>query len=467
MRRMFQSFVQLALSSLGGQLIGFAVLAVVARRVGVTNLGAYGWANNVIPYVVLPLTGLAGVAQREIAQNKVGAGETAGNALPTLALYTVASTAVLFVVAPYISPSPVAASMLRILSLTIGLTLLTTDWWLAGLGDFKQLAIARFLGQVAYGVAAIFWLASGVQGAYHYAWLNVLGLAVTFLMVGALSVRRSGWPRVRTTPRVAARRLRESMPFTTSILMIKIYYSADFVLLGFLATSAAVGQYLVAYKLPLALLGFASLWNGVVFTHAATEEPEQLRRQIGIWLTMAVVVMLPVCTGSMFVAHGLLRAFFGAGYGPAALYFQLLMASVAIALVNGVFAPVLLATGHERALARSVTIGAIVNLSLNAVLIPLFGAAGAAVATIAAETGVFVSLSLHISRRVGVPTLAWPRVLAAVASTAAMAAVLALVLTDELVWWRILGGAAVFCVAAALTGVVRVSDRRLVVKVVA
>jgi O-antigen/teichoic acid export membrane protein len=453
-------------SNLGGQLIGFAVLAVVARRVGAANLGAYGWANNVIPYIVLPLVGLTAVAQRNIAKDPVRAAEIAGGVLPTLVLYTVIVTLALFGLAPYVAPTPVAATILRILSLTVGFRLLTTDWWLGGLGEFKQLAVARFVGQVAYGVAAIFWLTGGLQGVYRYAWLNVLGFAVTFVLVGAWSVRRSGRPRVTSTARDARRGLIESMPLTTSMFMITIYYSADFVLLGFLATSSAVGQYVVAYKLPLALLGFASLWNGVVFTHAATEEPEQLRHQIGIWLTMTVVAMLPVCTGSMFVARGLIRAFFGAGYGSAALYFQLLMVSVAIALVNGVFAPVLLAIGHERAVARSVTIGAVVNLSLNVILIPAFGAAGAAIATIAAEAGVFAFIWRDVCKLIGVPAVVWSRVLAAVASAAAMAGVL-VGLTDQMVWWRILGGGAAFCVVGVATGVVRPSDRRLIMKAAA
>jgi len=94
-----------------------------------------------------------------------------------------------------------------------------------------------------------------------------------------------------------------------------------------------------------------------VFTHAAAEERDTLRRQTGIWLSLTAVVMIPVCTGSVFIA-GPLRAFFETGYGPAAGYFQLLMGAVAVGLISEVFAPVLLATGHERPMARSAAAGA-------------------------------------------------------------------------------------------------------------
>jgi O-antigen/teichoic acid export membrane protein len=459
-RKLAAAFAQLALSSIFGQVIGFAVLVVVARDVGPANLGAYGFANNVIPYVLMPVVGITAVATRDVARDPARASATLGTVTPILAAYSLVACLVLYLLAPLFAPTHVATVMLRILDISIALTLLTPDWLLQGLPHVRALALARLAGQVAYGITAALFLEGGTSGAYRYAWLNMLGLGVAFALIVILSVHAIGRPGKRPTWGETLDLLRLGVPFMVSLLMVKVYYSADFVLLGLLSTTAAVGQYTVAYKLPLSLLGFAAIWNGIVFSHSASQHPGEIQRQLGIWTTLTLIALIPICIGSVVLAHPLIAAFFGPQYRQASLYFTLLMVAVAVALINGSVAPVMLATGSERVVTYSTTAGAVLNLLMNLALIPLLGPEGSAIATIAAESAVTLGLFVALRSTTGLPTVLWSRVARAGLSGAIMAIVL-IAIPALSVFLMVAVGALVFSGAALVTGAIRPSDRTL------
>jgi O-antigen/teichoic acid export membrane protein len=462
MRRLAVAFAELVTASVVGQLIGFAVLAVVARRVGPTYLGAYGFASNLIGYFGLPLSGVAVLAVRDIARNKSAAPQVSGTVVPILAFYGAVVCAAVYFLAPTLSPTHLDAAMLRILSVSLVITLLTLDWVLQGLQVFGKLATARLLGQSLYGIGAALVVTSGLEGLYRYAWLNIFGLGATLAATWVYVWQSANWPSFRIGLARATRILRQSMPFSVSVVMITIYFSADFVLLGFLSTSRNVGQYVVAYKLPAAFLGLASAWVAVFYPHAATQSRGELRRQVGLSTTLSLVVLIPLCAGSLVLGDPLMTGLFGSKYEPAGTYFKLLMMSVAVGGIDANIGQVLLARGDERYFALGVTAGASINVGLNLLLIPTLGPTGSAIATIAAEIVVLGFMATRFWQRIGKPQLLWSRIIGAVVASAVMSVTLLLVGVTWPVLVRVCFGAGVFLVAALMTGAIRRYDLALV-----
>ncbi len=462
MRRLGLAFAQLATASVAGQLIGFAVLAVVARRVGPTYLGAYGFATNFIAYFALPVSGVAVLAIRDVARDKSGAPRVSGTVVPILAIYGAATSVTVYLLAPILSPTSLDASMLRIVSVSLVLSLLSLDWVLQGLQDFGKLAAARLLGQILYGIGAGLLVTSGLEGLYRYAWLNIFGVGATLAATWIYVRHRSGWPSFRVGLARAARVFRQSVPFSVSVVMITIYFSADFVLLGFLSTSRNVGQYVVAYKLPAAFLALASAWVGVFYPHAATESRHQLKRQVGMSVTFSLIFLIPLCAGGLVLGDPLITTVFGAKYEPAGTYFKLLMVSVAVGGIDASIGQVLLARGDERYFAAGVTAGAGLNIGLNLLLIPTLGPKGSAIATIAAETVVLGFMAIRFCQQVGKPQVLWSRIAGVVAAAAVMSIALLVVGVTWPVFVRIGFGICVFLAVALMTGAIRRCDLGLV-----
>jgi O-antigen/teichoic acid export membrane protein len=452
MRRLSLSFLQLATASVAGQLIGFAALAVVARRIGPANLGAYGFAISFVGYVTLPLAGLGMRGIRDVAQDRAAAPAIVGRLFPIYATYAVAAGGAVYVLAPYLAPTAIEASLMRILIAWLVVTLMSLDWLLQGLQEFRAVAVARVLGQLAYGTGVFLFIQGGAAGTYRYAWLNTFGLFVTLVGTWAWTFRRVGLPTVHADVRAAWATLRGSTAFIASFVMIQVYYSADVVLLGFLSTPTAVGHYVVAYKVPLFFLSMASLWIQVFYPHAATQPREELRRHIGRLTTLTFVFVIPLCAGCFMVGRSLISTLFGAQFVAAGLSFKLLMISVAFAAIDANVGQVLLAIGEQRAFAVGVTAGAIANLALNIILIPSSGAVGAAISTIVAEAVVLVLMASRIATALGRPHILWTRVVWAGVSAACMVAMLAVPFRHLPLPVRILAGAGVYVMCGIVTG---------------
>jgi O-antigen/teichoic acid export membrane protein len=467
MRRLSVSFLQLAASSLAGQAIGFAVLVVVARRIGPTDLGAFALASSIAAYFTLPISGIAMLSIRDIAHDKAKAPHIVGIVLPTLGCFAISASALIYILAPQIAPTPVVATMLRIFAVSTLVTTVTLDWALQGLQVFKSLALVRFIGQVLYGVAACFLVTSGLEGAYRYAWLTVFGLTVTLAGTWVYTARTIGWPSFRLNLGHSIELMRHSAAFTVSVVMIQLYYTADFVLLGFLSRSHNVGEYLVAYKVPLFFLGLASLWITVFYPHAATQERQALSRQIGIFTTLSIVLVMPLCAGSFVLGGPLITTLFGPHYEPAGLYFKLLMLAVGCAAIDANIGQILLATGHERTFALGVGLGALANIALNLALIPSIGPAGSAIATIVAEAVVLTFMAVRLRTTLGMPRVLWSRVVGAAFSSLVMVLMLKSVFAAWPVLPRIAWGILVYLVAAVVTRTVRPSDDRRVYRAAA
>jgi O-antigen/teichoic acid export membrane protein len=173
------------------------------------------------------------------------------------------------------------------------------------------------------------------------------------------------------------------------------------------------------------------------------------------------VAALPLAAGSAIVSTALMTGLFGPAYRPAGLPFAILMAASAIVVVAINYTSLAMAAGQERTFALSVTVAAIVNVLLNLLLIPFYGAIGAAIATVAAELVVFLICARRVVGAIGRPPLAGRRIAGAVVATAVMSAALIAMPSSISVWLRVAAGGAVFLAAAAGCGAVHREDLSL------
>jgi PST family polysaccharide transporter len=183
--------------------------------------------------------------------------------------------------------------------------------------------------------------------------------------------------------------LRESWPYFVSISATAAYMKIDVVLLGFLQTSLQTGIYSLSQKLsevlyivPVVLVdsAFPALVRRFDSSVRQVDNSGQLLFDLAfggalLATLFAVAVVQPV------VVH-----LFGASYGPSVDIFYIhAWSSLAIALAYARYR--WLAVLELNTMAPVVTgIGLLASTALNALLIPRYGAAGAAVSTLVAFT---------------------------------------------------------------------------------
>ena len=423
--RVVRGFGALAASSLVSQLVGFAALVYVARRTGATNLGAYTFALLLATYFNLFASlGIDYLATRDLAQGRDSVGSIVGETLVLQGVLSLPLYFGLIALAPLLSTNHEVERLIPIVGLILVTTTFTLDWALIALKKSGSVALWRLIGQVVYASLVPLLVIEGRSGIFHYAWLNILGLGVTAMGLMWVFVRLTAIRPHVSTSRMLWLRLRRSLPFAYSLLMIQIYAGIGSLMLGYLYSTHAVGIYAVASKLPLALIGFANLWLNVLFPHTAQRllaDARGFAHDLGRIMTATIVIAAAATVGAFLCAGTLMATLFGASFQAAAVPFALLSGAAALVLVQANFSNVLLAGGTQRYYAVVMTIATAVVVLLNLVLIPPLGTRGAAISTVCGEIGLTALTLMGVRRRLGPIPLEARRLLRGAAAVGLMA----------------------------------------------
>jgi O-antigen/teichoic acid export membrane protein len=194
--------------------------------------------------------------------------------------------------------------------------------------------------------------------------------------------------RLRTAPvrRAAIDTLRATAPFALMTIATLVYYRAGTLLLAGFRPAADTAAFTIASNLAIGLLALPNaITTGLLPKLSATrshaDRLHAARRALG-W-TVGLCLGLTLATG--LAAPSALTLVFGHRYhGATAPLFVLLAADLLIA-VSGVLGTMLVASRRVRPLVIQVVVSLMFNLAAGVLLIPRFGAIGAAVATLVTE----------------------------------------------------------------------------------
>ena len=178
--------------------------------------------------------------------------------------------------------------------------------------------------------------------------------------------------------------LRYSLPLFLISIGFLILTEIDTLMLGLLSSQYEVGQFAVgkqlANKLPQLALAL-SMGTMPGFAHLNAGNILQMRTKFIRILGLNALVFIPAGILLVLLAPLFVPLVFGAAYGPSVLPLQILMGWVVMTSFNMFFNALLDYQG--RACRRAVNFLAtmIATVSLNLLLIPRYGAAGAAIST--------------------------------------------------------------------------------------
>ena len=176
-----------------------------------------------------------------------------------------------------------------------------------------------------------------------------------------------------------------------------IYTNLDNVMLGIMTTKEQVGYYDAAVKVKVILVSLVTSLGTVLLPRASyyveMEMKGEFRRISAKALNFVMLVALPLMIFFMlFAEQSICFLTGGTLYESATLPMQIIMPTLLfIGITNVLGIQILVPLGREKTVLVSEIAGAVTDLILNAILIPLYGAAGAAIGTLAAEFAVLVA----------------------------------------------------------------------------
>lgn len=371
-------------------LIGFLLGIWIARYLGVEQFGLLSYASAFVSVAAwLSVLGLDPTVVRELVADPRRRDEALGSLLALRLLGAALMLLVTLLVLPLVDPSdPRARAMILLISLAqVPMACDSIDCWFQAQLASRLAAIARILALlvvVAVRVILI-WRQAPIEA---FAWAILLeGVLVALAMLAAY--RRAGNRPRQLRPSLAKMRalLANGWPLVLSTAAVAVYQRADQVMIGELAGYAAVGAYSVAVRfVDLLALGptvlLATLYPALLIARSGDSALYARRVQalfdVSLWSALVLASLLWFAGGPM------IRLFYGAAFAGAATVLAVLAWLPLLAFTGMVRLRVLMAENALRtALAIELTACAL-NIAGNLLLIPRWGASGAALAALAA-----------------------------------------------------------------------------------
>lgn len=183
-----------------------------------------------------------------------------------------------------------------------------------------------------------------------------------------------------------------------------IYTNLDTVMLGFMKNNADVGYYNAAVKIKSILVGIVTSLGAVMLPRLSyyVEKGEQdaFDRLTKKAMNFVILLATPMMIYFMLFAKEGIFFLSGTAYGGSVVPMQIIMPTLLlIGMTNVMGIQIMIPLGMEKQVLYSEIAGAVVDLVINALLIPQYAAAGAAVGTLIAEFVVWI-VQVYVLRSV-------------------------------------------------------------------
>ena len=375
------------------KLINVAVSIVLVRYLGPQELGRYSYVLAfAYPFGALADFGLAAHAIREISRDRSRATDVLAALQRSLLLLAGLGWAAMLVLAAAMGHD---APMLLCLAVAGSSSLVSV---------FLAPLLVSLTAREDLHVVSLYQVANSLVGSAATVVVLLWGGTTLALLAAAVLVNvvmlagmygAIGRPPVAAAVPVSAVRamVRSALPFGLLLLGFALYYRVDMLMLQWLRGAEEVGQYAAAYRFLDALMPLAAAIGGPFyprFSHLAARDPDALRAVLDSTWRPLFGFGLAVAVGTYYIAGPLTHAVFGEAFGTAAPLLKILIwGGIPLLLVN-IPMQALNAANLVLPLAGIYGIGLVVNVAANLVLIPVWGAVGAALATVGCEWMVLI-----------------------------------------------------------------------------
>lgn len=174
-----------------------------------------------------------------------------------------------------------------------------------------------------------------------------------------------------------------------------VYLNLDNVMLGIISGRTEVGYYNAAVRVKTLLVSFVTSLGSVLLPrlsyYVENEKMDDFRRISNKALHFILLISLPLVIYFILFASPTILLLAGDQFEASILPMQIIMPTLLlIGVTNITGIQILVPLGLEKHMLYSEICGAIVDVILNAILIPRYGASGAAIGTLAAEAAVLI-----------------------------------------------------------------------------
>jgi O-antigen/teichoic acid export membrane protein len=398
----FLKILHLAAGDFLAKTLNFCTFVFLARVLGVANYGVLEFSvSSSLYFLIIADAGIESWATREVSKGE-NVLAIVSRVLPLRLILAATSFAVLALLVPLFPEYPQLPGLLLLFGLGSFTQALSLKW--AFLGGQQMGKVSKGLVMMPFVFAAL--VIGWIRAPEQVIWVPVFRIAGELAMVLYFwfSFRKAyGSFSLKLTRENAIAILGPSLVLGGTSLLGLMNYNFDSVLLGFLIGPRAVGLYNAAYKpVTVALAMPVTFFVGLfpILSRAYSAGQDEFRETMNRSFHLAAIFAVPVVIGGFFLAKPMILFVFGSSYAESIPVLQILIWSASFVALRGTFRHGLVAAGKQGLDFRCALTAALTNVALNIVLIPRYGPAGAAAATVSSELSWLLVSSYYFHRYV-------------------------------------------------------------------
>lgn len=382
---LYSSFYQILII-----ILPFITSPYISRILGSSGLGAYSYTYSISSFIAMfGLLGINNHGNRTIATagNKIEKrSEVFWNIWSLQVIFTILS-AIFYLIYLIFFCEEQYKTLYYIEILVILATLFDINWFFFGIEEFK-LTVTRNCIIKVISVALIFLFIKDGSDVGLYTLILVGGTFLSNLVL---------WPFLKNKIIYVKPTWKKMKPHSKPILImfipilaVSIYKKMDKIMLGYMTNMAEVGLFENAEKIITIPMGIITAMGNVMLPRMsylfANKSKDKINYYIEKSMEFVCFISCAMAFGIAAIANSFAPTFFGREFYETGTLIMLLSPTVIfLSWSNVTRSQYLIPLNRDKEFIISIVLGAIINVVLNILLIPLIGARGAAIATFFAE----------------------------------------------------------------------------------
>lgn len=346
----------------------------------------------------IPIYGIKACAK--VRDDKVRLATTVKELLVINSFSMVVSYILLVVCILFIDKIRTDLILFAVMSMTIAFTVFGVEWFYQAIEQYDYITIRSIIVK-ALSVILMFIIVQDAGDVVQYGFIVVLGTVGSNILN---IIRLHRFVSLKSAEKMNLRHhLKPILTLFAFSATTTFYTSLNTVMLGLLKSDAEVGFFSAADKIKGLGTQIVTVASSVLLPRSAylleQGRKDEFYSLIKSSLQFSLVISCPMIALCILNAYQLIMILSGSGFMPAIPVMQIeIIATMFIGMTNVIGVQLFISMDSEKYVFHSTLCGAIAGIILNSLLIPILGASGAAISSVAAEAIVLIAQLIQVRK---------------------------------------------------------------------
>lgn len=373
----------------------------IARVMGAERIGIYSYSYSIASYFSLfILLGLNNYGNRTIACIRDNKNELSKTFWSIYFMQLFMAIIVILLYVGYVGIISTNRKMAWIQLIYIISVSIDINWFFFGMEQFK-LTVSRNTFVKILNVLCIFLMVKDQDDIYIYGIIMSIGPLISQSILWGFLRKYICFIKISISD--VFRHIKPNLILFIPVIAISLYTILDKIMLGIMSNMMEVGYYENSSKLTQVPSMVVTSLGTVMLPRVSNLISKGKKNEVFVYIEKSLFVSILMSSSIAFglcaVSIEFVPLFFGPGYEKCIIIISILVfSSIFMSWANVIRTQYLIPNKHDDVYIISVSIGAIVNIFINVLLIPIFGAVGAAIGTLFAEAAVCIYQTIKVRK---------------------------------------------------------------------